>query len=294
MIYRRILFTLTLIAVGWFIAHNVRQISWHDFRFKPAYLVFSFIAVTAAYLVRFGAWTQLASIMELHAPPVRAGRAYFLSYLARYIPGKVGLALVRVETYGQYRPEQVVLATGMELVSALAAAFLLTLIGLLSAPAHFPPYLKWFAWGGIAILPLLLSPPLLRSITRILSRLTGRQSPSRIPPFGINLSLVLLYSLPGLVHGLGLFLLLNALNPVPAQYYITITGAYYAASLTGLLAFFAPGGLGVREGIIMLVLPLIVPREDAVVAAVVIRLITILAEISLAGIFQLLSGSKKR
>jgi len=246
-----------------------------------------------AYLVRFSAWTRLASIMELKASLRYSGKAYFLSMLARYIPGKIGMALVRVEVYSGHPPERVILATGMELVSALSAALLLTFAGLASSPAHFPIYLKWFALVGIALLLSALSPPVMGSVIKLLSRITGREFPGRIPPYRIILLLVGIYTIPGLVHGLGLFFLLNSLSPVPAEHYLAVTGAYYAASIVGILAVFAPGGLGVREGITMLVLPLIVPRENAIVAAVVIRLVLILAEIFLAGVFSLAARGKR-
>ena len=61
-----------------------------------------------------------------------------------------------------------------------------------------------------------------------------------------------------------------------------------------MLAVFAPGGLGVREGILMLVLPLIVPRESAIIAALALRIVMIAAELSLAGIFSVLDGLRGR
>ncbi|UCD20083.1 MAG: flippase-like domain-containing protein, partial [candidate division WOR-3 bacterium] len=127
--------------------------------------------------------------------------------------------------------------------------------------------------------------PVLRTVTNSILRLARRPAIEQFTPFRINITLVGLYMIPGLVHGLGLFFLLNALSPVSGSHYLAITGSYYAASLAGLAAFFAPGGLGVREGVLFLVLPLLVPRESAIVAAIMIRLVTVLAEMALAGVF---------
>ena len=60
--------------------------------------------------------------------------------------------------------------------------------------------------------------------------------------------------------------------------------------LAGMLAVFAPGGLGVREGILMLILPLLVPRESAIIAALLLRLVMIAAELSLAGVSSALAA----
>ena len=104
------------------------------------------------------------------------------------------------------------------------------------------------------------------------------------------LGLTLLYIIPGLLQGLGLYLLLLSLGPVEPGSYLAVTGAYYTAGLAGMLAFFAPGGLGVREGILMLVLPLVVPGESAIIAALLLRLIMIAAELFLAGISCAIAG----
>jgi uncharacterized membrane protein YbhN (UPF0104 family) len=286
-LYRWILFGATIAAVAWFISRNTRLITSFDFEFNWLYLLLAFCSVLAAFLARFGAWLRLSSWYGLAAPFTAAGRAYFLSMLARYIPGKIGLALMRVETYPNHQPSRVIMATGIELVSALAAAFLLAFVGLMSISAYVPSALWWLSLFGVALLLTALSPPVLTKIANIVFRLTGRMPIEQIAPFGKSIAFAALYTIPGLLHGLGLFLVLNSLSPVPATHYLAITGAYYAASLTGLVAFFAPGGLGVREGVLFLVLPLLVPKESAIIAAVAIRLVTIVAEVALAGTFTL-------
>ena len=286
-IYRWVLFGLTLAAVAWFISRNYRLISQYSFEFKTLFLVLSFLSVAAAFLLRFGVWLRLASFLGLHAPLMRAGRAYFLSVLARYIPGKVGLALVRIEAYRGYPAATVLMGTGMELIAALSAALLLAFIGLATSPIPLPAYLRWVALGATVPLVIALSPRVMRTVSNTILRLAGRSPIERFTPFRVNIALVGLYMIPGLVHGLGLFFVLNSLSPVHPSHYLAITGSYYVASIAGLAAFFAPGGLGVREGILFLVLPLLVTRETAIVAAVMIRLVTILAEITLAAAFAI-------
>lgn len=281
-IYRLSLFALTLCAVGWFVARNYRRIEHVSFDFDAKLLVLAFLSVAAAFLLRFGVWLRLASFIGLDAPRLEAGRAYFLSVLARYIPGKVGLALVRVEAYRGYPGAKVVMGTAMELTAALSAALLLAFIGLAAAPVEFPRYLRWAALAATVPLLAALYPPILRAVANTALRLIRRPPIEDFTPFRINVMLVGLYMIPGLLHGLGLFLLLNALSPVSARYYLAITGSYYTASLAGLVAFFAPGGLGVREGVLLLVLPLIVPHEAALASTIMIRLVTVAAEVALA------------
>jgi len=290
--YRWLLFAVILSAVIWFIARNFKQVSQYSFEFNRLLLAFSFLSVLCAFLFRFGVWVRLASLFGLDAPLRRAGRAYFLSILGRYIPGKVGLALVRIEAYSDYPSEKVIMATGMELVAALTAALLLAFIGLALSPSHFPSYLRWVALLCIAPLLAALSPPVLRRVSNAVLRLAGREKIEIRFPFKANLALVGLYTIPGFLHGCGLFLLINSLSHISTHHYLAVTGAYYTASLAGLIAFFAPGGLGVREGVLFLVLPALVGRETAIVAAILIRLVTIVAEVVLAAGFTAIAGIK--
>jgi uncharacterized membrane protein YbhN (UPF0104 family) len=102
--------------------------------------------------------------------------------------------------------------------------------------------------------------------------------------------LVFAYTLTGLLYGLGFYLVLNAFSPVNFRYYMTITAAIYAAVIVGMAAVFAPSGIGVREGVLFLILPIFIPMQTVILGVVTIRLIATGAEILLAGIFVLLEN----
>ncbi|MEN8208869.1 MAG: hypothetical protein ABFR50_06430, partial [Candidatus Fermentibacteria bacterium] len=80
------------------------------------------------------------------------------------------------------------------------------------------------------------------------------------------------------------------------RYYLTITGIYSIAGLIGLAAFFAPSGIGIREGVLFLVLPAFIPGPTVIVGVIAIRLLTTAAELLLAGVFviaeKILSSKK--
>ena len=285
--YRLMLFAACLGAVSYFVWRNAGRLAASGLRFDASLVALSLGCVIAAYLARFLSWTALASLFSLRAPLLPAGRAYFLSVLGRYIPGKVGLALVRIEGYRGHPASLVVLATGVEMLTALSAGLVLMCVGILFLPPGVPAWLRWAAPAGIALIALLLSPPLFHRAARAALRLTGSAEPPILPRFGAMLGLIGLYLLPGLLQGLGLYTLLLSLGPVPAGSYLAVTGAYYTAGIAGMLAVFAPGGIGVREGILMLVLPVIVPRETAIAASLAIRLVMVAAELLLAGVFAL-------
>lgn len=72
-------------------------------------------------------------------------------------------------------------------------------------------------------------------------------------------------------------------------------GVFGISAIMGILAIFAPSGLGVREGIILAGLMLIMPESDAAVISVISRLWQTIAELTLAsGAFAVTLVTKRR
>ena len=67
-----------------------------------------------------------------------------------------------------------------------------------------------------------------------------------------------------------------------------ITSVYYIASLIGVAAIFAPAGIGVREGIVFLILPALISKPVVIFATILTRIIVTITEIFLASSFFLL------
>ncbi len=284
-LYRWGLLIATSTAVIWFIVSNVGRISRHHFSFQLFPLIIAFGIIIIGYLVRFYIWRRIARLFKLKSHFWVAGRAYFISYLGRYVPGKIGLALVRIEAYNNYSADRVLMATGLEMIVSISAAFVLAIAGMIFSPEYFPLYLRLISPVCLGLLIVLMRPPVLKKVTRAFSGITGLDVINPATNYSENLSFTGLFCFQGLLHGLGLFLILNSLSSVSASHYLAITGVYYSAMFIGFIAAFAPAGLGVREGILFLVLPLIVSGEVAIVASIIMRLATILAELLMAGFF---------
>ncbi len=286
--YSRALLVIVLIAVIWVVWKNVSEISSYSFELDFSYLIASFIVVVLNYLFCFLIWHWLTVAFGLHVPAVRAAKGWFLSYLGKYVPGKVALLLVRMDVYKDYSSRKVAVATVVEYIVALVAACFVVLISLLFSPEIVPEYVRWFAVLGTVLLMSILYPPLLKKSVNLVFRLIKKAPLLEVPSFGKILLLVGAYIVATLVAGFALFLLLNSLSPVSSRYYIVITGVYGIAGLAGLAAFFAPSGIGVREGVLLLILPSFIPEPAVVVGTIAIRLITTLTELLLAGFFAAL------
>ncbi len=71
-----------------------------------------------------------------------------------------------------------------------------------------------------------------------------------------------------------------------------LLGANALGMIVGFFAFFAPGGLGVREGVIVAILTLAMPLSDAALLAVLLRLWLTTSDILCGSVTMLLRSDR--
>jgi uncharacterized membrane protein YbhN (UPF0104 family) len=96
------------------------------------------------------------------------------------------------------------------------------------------------------------------------------------------------------VGGVGFYLFVDSIFPVSPHQILFLTGALAFSSILGLIAIFAPSGLGVREGTLVYLLSYIMPGSVAVVISVLTRIWMTLIEIGLIGMIYLFGLFRKR
>jgi hypothetical protein len=258
-------------------------------------LAAAFCLVTSGYLLRLATWSRMASRMGLAASPSITGRSYFLSYLGRYVPGNVGLLLVRLRAYGGVGPGTVALATFLEYSAAMSAAFLLAGMGLAGWRGDEVAGLRVASVPCFLAAVLLALPGPAAWILSRLARLLGREIalPS-LPSAGQMAGYSSGFVVSGLLHGAALFTVLSSLGPIPLSSYPFVTGAYYLAAVAGAVLFFSPGGLGVREAILIAALPAVSGGSCAVAAAVLMRVLTLISEAVLTAVFVVAAARPRR
>lgn len=291
-IYSGVLFILVIIFVFYYIFDSLHDLSAYLHKINYGSLLLSFLFTLIAYLLSLFVWIDLARSFGLKAPFTSAARAWSFSQLGKYIPGRAGLILVRLNAYENYPPRTVTVATFVEFIAAFVASCLLVLFSVLFLGNLIPFYIKITA-AILSILMLsLLYPRLLKPLTNYLLRLFRREPIVDFPSFTLILKFVLINFLIGVPYGLGLFYSMNCFSEIALNYAIPITGIYYAASLVGLAALFAPAGLGVREGVIFLLLPAILSRGLVIAGTIMIRIVSIAVELCLAVFFYFAAGRR--
>lgn len=279
---------LVFSAVVWVVFQNIDEIQGYDFGFHWMTLCASFFSISAGYLCTVLIWISLTGSFGVRVSFLAAARAWFLSQLGKYVPGKVALLLVRFDAYQGHSKRKIIIATWIEYVVSLAGAAVVILVALMTTPGFVPIFVRWSAGIGAILFLGLLWPPVLSWYVNRGLMIFHKEPVEIFPPYGTMLRLVGAFVWVSLLHGLGFFLVIRSLFPVGSEYFLTIAGAYEAAAIIGLTAVFAPSGIGVREGVLFLVLPLFLPTPVVIVASILVRLVTTAVEFFLSLVFLLL------
>ncbi|MEV4710338.1 lysylphosphatidylglycerol synthase domain-containing protein [Micromonospora sp. NPDC049374] len=242
-------------------------------RISPGRLVLAALIVTVGLLPGLEGWRQLMAGLGVALSRTEAGRLYFLSSLAKYLPG------------GAW---PIVAQAGLGLSPTLAAsgfvgvALLSVLAGLVVGCAAVPQLvaedpLWWFLPLVAAIGLAALTPPTRRAARAVAGRIRYRLSRRRtLPtaPDGPAVARTLAWLvLAWAVTGLHVAVLAGAFGPVsPAA----AVGGFALAAAAGLVFFVVPGGLGARELVLgFALLPVLSVTEAVTVVTVSRFLITV-------------------
>jgi len=282
-------------------------------RFEPAWLVLSGIL----YLTGLSfSGIFFHQVMRASPSPVRrypAIRAYLVSHLAKYVPGKAMVVVVRAGMVTPY---------GAKGVTAAIATFYETLVmmsaGGLIAAASFGlsedrsdtlyyfndetnpvalggPYSQSliFAAGSLVIglgFLVVVLPPVFRRLTRLVATPFGGAGDETLPRFsGRLLGWGLMWSaLCWILLGLSQLAVVRAVSSLSlaeaARLAPLVIGSVAIATVAGFVVAVLPGGIGVREWVLMAALGPAVGDGVAVASALLLRLVWIAAEL-IAGFF---------
>lgn len=245
--------------------------------------------LAAGYAVSAWIWGRM--VRDLGGPQLEtadAVRIYLIANLGRYVPGKLwqvaGLALL-ARGKGVSTPVATAAAFVGQAV-ALAGAMLIGLMALAQAP---PPLGRMapLALLGTAVVVLIVTiPGIFRPLLRLLLRWVPGEAPADVPIGALEgVRWLALYTLNWGGYALAFWLLMRGLS-LPGSP-LVLGPAFAAAYVLGYLALFAPAGLGVREGALVVLLSPTVGPGAAALAAVVARVWTTVVEVVPAGAFWL-------
>jgi hypothetical protein len=296
---RIVLAVAIVLGVGWQFARLLAQPELWE---RPWRLRFDWLAICVGCyvfgLACWGAfWLRLLHRVGRRPPAGAAFRAYYLSHLGKYVPGKAWAILMRTAFLPGVRPGVAALTAAYETLTTMAAGALIAaavipwlLVGQESLGAQ--------AFGLLALAGLPLLPGVFNwLIARVAAPFVDPADPLPRVRWTALPEGILITSGGWVLLGISMLALVQALVPGPpaasAEFAIRCVAFNALSYVAGFLALPAPGGLGVREAILqqLLAAELRTTHPDgdiaaglAALTAIVLRLVWTATDLLAAGV----------
>lgn len=250
-----------------------------DWKIFAGSMIFYFIyKITLASLWHYITYLNGASIKYKDAIV-----CYLYSILGKYIPGKVFMLAARIPAYEKQgvKMRKVTVCFLLENVCTLLGAAFLFLISLFFFPNDLLNNYKFLTIGLVVVFFICINPKIINWGLRIVGKVMKKDDMEIPMSYGQMIKVVLLFIGNWLIVGIGFYMLVASIYPVPISEALYCGGIYGLAAIIGILALFTPSGLGVREGIIAIGLALVMPEEYVVIISIISRLWATIAELIL-------------
>jgi uncharacterized membrane protein YbhN (UPF0104 family) len=264
---------------------DVFQSQHIEWRLSPRWIVAAAAVVWGSYAVLVEGWRRAVLAMRQRISWVQAARICMVSNLGKYLPGKVW-AIAGAAVLAQRE--------GVEPAAAITSALVLQALSLASglilaaglAPAALDAVSPAARYGLLALaalalagLAILAMPGPLRLVRSRLPRaLAGLEA---VPPGTLLLALGTNF-VAWSGYGVAFLCLLRGLTAGGEVSWAQGTAVFSLSYLIGLIAAFAPGGLGPREFAFVLLLSPVLGPKLAVAMAVATRLLLTVTELGAA------------
>ncbi len=294
---------IVVVLALWFfysaLSKNLSSLETISFSITPLVIVaiiMFILAVVSSGLI----WgSLLGKLIQKSIGYSEAVSVHVTSWLLKYIPGQAGSYLSKVVWGGDRGVSKKSISVSFIYENTLTVMASV----LLSIPVIFI-FSSELGSNLTTLIPLLAAAPLLiifirplfhrmlNFLSKILKRKELQQSDFLSPR-----DLVVFqgaYLIPRVINGLAFLLIAISLLSVEPYMYVAIASSYILASIVGLLAFFVPSGIGVREAVIVLTLSTYFGVEQAIVLAVVARLYTTIADGLLFLVYIVIKSRQRR
>ena len=279
------------------------QLKDATFQVQWGWLVCSFGIILfywSAYLSPFA--TLLSGITEKHVPFREAFTLFHLANITRYLPGRIWGVVRLLSLSRQFGLSKTAVGSSLTLHVGIETA----LGGLIGLSLLFSPKMRETAVDmldkmsghitllslaclGILVVTLFLIPKVSTHTREFLKTLTSLGQHLRL-----WMDVIAGHILLWICQGFAFFLFVQSFTSVQWADAGVLTACFAFAWIIGFLSFLTPGGLGIREGLLGLLLANYMPAPQATLVALLCRVWMLSAEIVLAGVALTLNRRVKR
>lgn len=283
-----------LVAV--FAYFYLRSIDWGALSSVSINWWFMTAATVASIAVRYwfaGIWMFLLTRLGADLTGQRGALflVYAKSWLGRYVPGGATWILGKIYFATKLGISKAKLGISSFLEGALQIIVVLISAAIMLATDNRIATLGaswiWLLWLGAGLGLVAVYPPVFNRVLQFGFRLVRKTQldqehlPST-PTIGFG---ILSFLVSSVLSGLSFYFVAAAVDPTLGWTDLPfVVGASNLASALSMIAVFAPAGLGVREGIQLAMLLLVMSPEQALVATVLMRVWSIVMDAVFAGV----------
>ena len=282
------LLVLVLVAVVWALARNWDAVSAELGRLSWGAVVAGLVLTCGAPVFTLIGWRVLLDDLgtRLALPP--AASVFFVGQLGKYVPGSVWTVLAQAEMGARLAiPRRRMAVTG--LLSIGLAILCGGLLGVVALPRLLARgssgATAWVLVVAVVLGAVLLWPPLLNAVIDRGLRVLRREPLEHALGGRAVVVTCAWFLLAWLSAGGGVAVLVRDLQPdaSAADLFVGAVCGFALASAAGQLSVLVPAGVGVRDGVLALLLVTFMPVSAATAVVVVARFLAIVADLLVAG-----------
>lgn len=289
------IFVLACVLIVLLLASHWEELRSYPWTLDGRWLLLSLAALLASWAMEVGIWRDLLRLLGGWLSYGAAVRIWFLSAIVRYIPGNIWQPL-SMTLYGQQygiRPEATVMSIALyQAVILLSAAVIAALYVLVTGNLGLlTPWLQAVLPALVLLMALpaavfLLRPMWLIAILNWALHKIGRRRLDAQLSSGRLFALLAVATLNWLLWGASFAALTFALGAYSQDQALQLAPhlvvAYPIAYAAGFVSLITPSGFGVREGVFVILLAPLMDPAVVAVAALAMRVVTLVGEFILA------------
>lgn len=300
------LFILVVATVGYYyfleLSANIQELARVEYVLNGFYLVLAMVFGLLSYCVDAAIWKKIIGRQETerHIKLKKIIAILYTTALLRYLPWVGWTYVAQISWFAKHGiAKTAIITANLVIIAQFAMVSVYLLLGYLAVYSDVVPSYALVLLVVTAVMfnvaLISFSQRLFGKLTSLVKRFTGVPVRPVVFPPGLMLSIQGVSTLGWLLAVFAVYFLAKGVGlPVVVADLLPIAAALVTSWLAGYLAVFAPGGLGVREGVMLVMLQPAVAAQTALLLPLLARIMFMIAEAVLGFMATVLIGDDKR
>lgn len=285
---RIVIALLVLAAVAIALRRNWSDVSSHLREIPGGVLVGSFALALLAPVFSLLGWRVLLADLGTRLPLPAGASVFFVGQLGKYLPGSVWSVVAQADMGSRLGvPRRRMGIVG--LLSIMLAVLTGSIVGIPALPlllARSGEFGSAWWFAPAALLLVLLWPRLLNRLIAVGLRVLRRDPLEHELTAPAVVLTSLWFVMAWLSAGSSVLVLAHSMSPDTRVWPLLVSAicGFALASAVGMFSVIVPAGVGVRDGVLALLLGALMPFSAAITIVVVSRFFTVIADVVVAAV----------